>query len=77
MTSHGEMPLKQAIMAMNMPMMIQKAVVHGDIENGVMATGVVGGRIGALLSCEDLVAGIVLQARERLRALGGGVYAEG
>ena len=69
MTAHGAMPLKQAIMAANMPMLIQKAVVEGDIENGVMATGVVGGRIREILSCQELVDQIVAEAHERLSAL--------
>lgn len=71
MTAHGAMPLKQAVMAANMPMMIQKAVVHGDIENGVMATGVVGGRISEIPTCQALVDRIVAEAHERLAALAG------
>jgi NAD(P)H-dependent flavin oxidoreductase YrpB (nitropropane dioxygenase family) len=70
MTAHGAMPLKQAIMAANMPMLIQKAVVHGDVENGVMATGVVGGRITEIPTCQELVDRIVAEAHERLAALG-------
>lgn len=69
MTAHGAMPLKQAVMAATMPMLIQKAVVHGDVEHGVMATGVVGGRIDDIPTCRELVDGIVAQARERLAAL--------
>jgi NAD(P)H-dependent flavin oxidoreductase YrpB (nitropropane dioxygenase family) len=69
MTAHGAMSLKQAIMAANMPMMIQKAVVDGDIEHGVMATGVVGGRIGEIPTCQELVDRIVAEAHERLSAL--------
>lgn len=71
MTAHGDVPLKQAMMAATMPMLIQKAVVHGDIENGVMATGIVGGRIGEVPSCQELVDRIMAEARERLVALGG------
>ncbi len=70
MTGHGDMPLKQAMMAATMPMLIQKAVVHGDIENGVMATGVVGGRIGEVPSCAELIDRIMREARGRLAALG-------
>lgn len=70
MTAHGAMPLKQAMMAATMPMMIQKAVVHGDIETGVMATGVVGGRIGEIPSCQDLIDRIMAEAHERLAAMG-------
>jgi NAD(P)H-dependent flavin oxidoreductase YrpB (nitropropane dioxygenase family) len=69
MTAHGAMPLKQAIMAANMPMLIRKAVVDGDIEHGVMATGVVGGRINDIPSCQDLVDRIVAEAHARLAAL--------
>jgi len=69
MTAHGAMPLKQAMMAATMPMLIQKAVVHGDVEHGVMATGVVGGRIGEIPSCRELVDRIVDQAHARLAAL--------
>lgn len=69
MTAHGAMPIKQAIMAANMPMMIQKAVVDGDIEHGVMATGIVGGRIREIPTCQDLVDRIVAEAHERLAAL--------
>lgn len=70
MTSHGAMPLKQAMMAATMPMLIQKAVVEGDVEHGVMATGVVGGRIAEVPTCRELVDRIMEQARERLEALG-------
>ncbi|MEO0031070.1 MAG: hypothetical protein RIS94_828 [Pseudomonadota bacterium] len=69
MTGHGDVPLKQAMMAATMPMLIQKAVVHGDIEHGVMATGVVGGRIAEIPSCQELVDRIMAEARGRLGAL--------
>ena len=69
MTSHGAMPLKQAMMAATMPMLIQKAVVDGDIENGVMATGVVGGRITEIPTCQELIDRIVAEAEQRLQAL--------
>ena len=69
MTGHGAMPLKQAMMAATMPMLIQKAVVEGDIENGVMATGVVGGRIAEVPSCAELLARIEAEARARIDAL--------
>ena len=72
MVAHGEMPLKQAMMAATMPMLIQKAVVHGDLEHGVMATGVVGGRIEEIPSCQELVDRIINEAHERLAALCGG-----
>lgn len=69
MTAHGAMPLRQAMMAATMPTLIRKAVVEGDIENGVMATGVVGGRIVDLPGCRELVDQIMTDARTRIAAL--------
>lgn len=69
MTAHGAMPLKQAMMAATTPMLIQKAVVHGDVQHGVMATGTVGGRITDVPSCQELIDGIVTEARARIAAL--------
>lgn len=69
MTAHGNVPLKQAMMAATMPTLIRKAVVDGDVENGVMATGVVGGRITEIPSCRQLVDRIVAEAHGRLAAL--------
>ena len=69
MTAHGAMPMKQAMMAATMPTLIQRAVVHGDVEHGVMATGVVGGRIDEIPTCLELVDRIVSEAQARLQAL--------
>ena len=71
MTSHGEMPLAQAMMAAAAPMMIQRAVVSGDADNGLMATGVVAGRLKDLPGCSDLLARIEIEARGRIAALCG------
>lgn len=69
MTSHGEMPLSAAMMAAAAPMMIQRAVVSGDAEQGLMATGVVAGRLTDLPSCADLLRSIETEARARIDAL--------
>ena len=69
MTSHGEMPLAQAMMAAAAPMMIQRAVVSGDADNGLMATGVVAGRLTDLPTCAELLSQIETDARARLAAL--------
>lgn len=69
MTSHGEMPFAQAMMAAAAPMMIQRAVVSGDAENGLMATGVVAGRLADLPPCAALLQTIEADARARLDAL--------
>ncbi len=71
MTAHGEMPLAQAMMAAAAPMMIQRAVVEGDVEHGLMATGLVAGRLTDLPTCADLLANIESEARARIAALAG------
>lgn len=69
MTGHGEMPLAQAMMAAAAPMMIQRAVVSGDADNGLMATGVVAGRLQDLPSCAELLAQIETDAAARIAAM--------
>lgn len=69
MTSHGGLTLPQAMMAASAPMLIQKAVVDGDPDQGLMATGLVAGRLDDLPGCADLVTSIETEARARLAAL--------
>jgi NAD(P)H-dependent flavin oxidoreductase YrpB (nitropropane dioxygenase family) len=69
MTSHGGLSLPQAMMAASAPMLIQKAVVDGDVDNGIMATGLVAGRLGDLPSCRALIDGIEREARSRIASL--------
>ena len=71
MTSHGGLSLAQAMMAASAPMMIQRAVVSGDASGGIMATGLVAGRIADLPNCAELVASIERDARARIAALAG------
>jgi NAD(P)H-dependent flavin oxidoreductase YrpB (nitropropane dioxygenase family) len=71
MTSHGGLSLPQAMMAAAAPMLIQRAVVSGDADGGLMATGIVAGRIGDLPSCAELVDAIVAEAHDRIAALTG------
>jgi NAD(P)H-dependent flavin oxidoreductase YrpB (nitropropane dioxygenase family) len=69
MSRHGGLTLSQALMAAAAPIMIQKALVEGKPDEGVMATGVVGGRITEIPTCQDLVQRMVAEARARLHAL--------
>jgi NAD(P)H-dependent flavin oxidoreductase YrpB (nitropropane dioxygenase family) len=69
MTSHGGLTLPQAMMAASAPMLIQKAVVEGDPDHGLMATGLVAGRLDDLPSCAELLGDIERDARARLAAL--------
>jgi NAD(P)H-dependent flavin oxidoreductase YrpB (nitropropane dioxygenase family) len=69
MTRHGDLTLAQAMMAAAAPMLIQKALVEGKPTEGVMATGLVGGRITDIPTCKELVERIIGEARERLYAI--------
>lgn len=71
MTGHGELSLPQAMMAAAAPMLIQKGVVEGDTENGLMATGLVGGRLDDLPTCAELLTAIERDARARIAAIQG------
>ena len=71
MRSHGGLSFPQALMAANAPMLIQRAVVDGKPDEGIMATGQIGGLIRDLPSCRDLVERIMEEARERLAMLTG------
>jgi len=71
MTSHGGLTFAQALLAAAAPTLIRRAVEKGDVEGGLMATGLVAGRINDLPSCAELVAAIITQARSRLTALSG------
>lgn len=61
--------LAQTVMAANAPMLLQRSMVDGLPAEGVMSAGQVAALIGQLDSCQDVIAGIVAQATERLRAL--------
>ncbi|MFN5822568.1 MAG: nitronate monooxygenase, partial [Sphingomonadales bacterium] len=61
--------LAQAMMAAAAPMMIQRAVVSGDANNGLMATGMVAGRLADLPDCQQLIDSIMAEAEARLTAL--------
>lgn len=63
------MTAAQAIMSANAPMIIQKAMVDGQPQLGVLPSGQVAGVIDELLSCEDLIAGMVTEAEARLTFL--------
>ena len=72
MSKEGGLSLPQAMMAASAPMLIQKAVVDGDADGGLMASGQVGGRIKDIPTCAELVDRIMAEARGRLVALGAG-----
>ncbi len=69
MRNHGGLTLAEAMRAAAAPMLIQRAVVSGDGEGGLMATGQVAGRLTDLPSVAELLARIETEARARISAL--------
>lgn len=69
MSKDDDMTAAQAIMSANAPMIIQKAMVEGEPSLGVLPSGQVAGVIDELLTCEDLINSIVLEAEQRLSLL--------
>lgn len=69
MTRSGDVTMAQAIMSANAPMIIQKAMVEGQPEEGVLPSGQVAGVIDRLLSCEEIIEGIAREAEQRLQVL--------
>ncbi|WP_137820699.1 nitronate monooxygenase family protein [Pseudomonas sp. 2FG] len=69
MRGAGELTAAQTIMAANAPMVIQKAMVEGQPELGVLPAGQIAASIDSLPSCEELIGQIVREAEARLAEL--------
>ena len=70
MTRGGGLTFGQALMAAIAPVLFQRSMLAGDPDQGLMATGLIAGRLGDLPSCEELVQRVVREAHERFAALG-------
>ena len=71
MSSHGGLSFAQAMLAAAAPSLIMRAVVDGRPDEGLLATGLVAGRIDEILSCAELIDRIERDARARIAALTG------
>ena len=60
---------RQTVMAANLPTLVQRGIVAGDPDHGLLPSGQVAARIAELESCEELISRIVREAGERLDAL--------
>jgi len=68
---HGaEASFAQSLMAAIAPAMFQRSMLAGEPQRGLLATGLVAGRLTDLPSCDELIRDIVREARARLAALG-------
>ena len=71
MRRSGDLGISELIMSANAPMIIQKSMVDGDPEAGVLPGGQVAGAIDSLPSCAELIETLVAEASARLDALAG------
>lgn len=69
MRGEGGLSVTQVMRAAVAPALIQRAVVEGDADHGLMATGQVAGRLTDIPSVAELLASIERDARERIAAL--------
>ncbi len=67
MASQSDMTVAQTMMAGNAPMIIQKAMVEGRPDEGVLPSGQIAGLIADLPSCEQLINGIIQDAELNLK----------
>ncbi|RQW29766.1 nitronate monooxygenase [Rhodobacteraceae bacterium CH30] len=58
--------LSQTVMAASQPMLLQRSMVDGVPDEGLLASGQVAAAIDELISCETLIAGIVAEAEALL-----------
>ena len=70
MASKTDMTLGQTMMAGNAPMIIQKAMVEGKPNEGVLPSGQIAGLIDSLPSCAEIISGIVTEAEQSLKRVG-------
>ena len=64
-----DLTFSQTMMAANAPMIIQKSMVEGRPDDGVLPSGQVAGLIDDLPSCEELISSIVTEAEAQLAKL--------
>ncbi len=67
----GDNSFAQTVMAPNLPTLVQRGVVAGDPDRGLLPSGQVAAVIDELESCADLIARIMREAEDRLEALTG------
>ncbi|HWD31390.1 NAD(P)H-dependent flavin oxidoreductase [Pseudomonas caricapapayae] len=61
--------LSQVVMAANQPVLLQRSMVDGLPDEGILPSGQVAAAINELLSCREVIEGIALEAERCLDAL--------
>ncbi len=70
MRKHGELSWAAVLMAANTPMLLKAAMVDGNLDGGVMASGQVVGVIDDIPTVAEVLERIMSEARDALNALG-------
>ena len=70
MASKTDMTLGQTMMASNAPMIIQKAMVESQPNEGVLPSGQIAGLIDDLPSCAEIVSVLISDAEASLKRVG-------
>jgi NAD(P)H-dependent flavin oxidoreductase YrpB (nitropropane dioxygenase family) len=61
--------VSQTVMSANQPVLLQRSMVEGYPDEGILPSGQVAAAIGKLESCEDVIHGIAAEAEACLAAL--------
>ncbi|WEN42718.1 Nitronate monooxygenase [Thauera sp. GDN1] len=61
--------VSQTVMSANQPVLLQRSMVEGHPDEGILPSGQVAAAIGKLESCEDVIHGIAAEAESCLAAL--------
>ena len=67
--TQDSLTIAQTMMAANAPMMLEKSLVQGLPDEGLLPAGQVAAAISTIISCEQLIGEIVIQAERQLLAL--------
>lgn len=68
-TREDDSTFAATVLAPNLPTLVQRGLVEGNSDRGLLPSGQVAALIDELQSCETLIAGIVEDARARIDAL--------
>ena len=61
--------VSQTVMSANQPVLLQRSMVEGYPDEGILPSGQVAAAIGKLESCEELIKGIAAEAEQCLATL--------
>lgn len=67
--SRNDSTFAQTVMAVNLPTLVQRSMVHGNAKEGLLPSGQAAAMIERLESCDDLIRRIMSEAEARLDSL--------